>query len=91
VAITVGIPAPLRKITKDNVQIKSNGATVKELIDNLEKIYSGFKGNIYDEKGKARSFINIYVNDEDIRFLKKDLTPLKDGDEVLIIYAIAGG
>jgi molybdopterin synthase sulfur carrier subunit len=90
-AITVRIPTPLQKLTQDKPEVKSNGTTVKELINNLEKDYPGIKNRIYDEAGKVRRFINIYVNEEDVRFLKQDLTPLKDGDEVSIIPAIAGG
>ena len=66
-------------------------ANIKELIANLEENYPGIKERICDEKGQIRRFINIYVNEEDVRFLKQDETPLKDGDEVSIIPAIAGG
>jgi len=62
-----------------------------EMIEDLEKSYPGMKERLCDDKGSLRRFINIYVNEEDIRFLKMDQTPLKDGDEVSIIPAIAGG
>ncbi|PJC48686.1 MAG: molybdopterin synthase sulfur carrier subunit [Candidatus Omnitrophica bacterium CG_4_9_14_0_2_um_filter_42_8] len=89
--ITVRIPTPLQKITRNKAEIKSQGSNIKELIDNLEQDFPGLKDRICDEKGNVRRFINIYVNEEDVRFLKQDRTSLKDGDEVSIIPAIAGG
>jgi len=89
--IKVRIPTPLQKLTKDQAEVESKGSTVRELIDDLEKNYPGIKERICDEKGKVRRFINIYVNEEDVRFLKGDDTPVKDGDEISIIPAIAGG
>lgn len=90
-AVKIRVPAPLQKLTKNQVEIVANGANIKELIDDLEKNYPGIKERICDETGKVRRFINIYVNEEDIRFLQRDETPLKDGDVVSIIPAIAGG
>ena len=89
--ITVRVPAPLQKLTENQAEVQASGGNVKELIDNLERDYPGIKDRICDETGKLRKFINIYVNEEDVRFLKQDATPLKDGDEVSIIPAIAGG
>ncbi|NOX97216.1 MAG: MoaD/ThiS family protein [Nitrospirae bacterium] len=89
--IKVKIPTPLQKLTKNQAEVESEGKTVQELIDDLEKNYPGIKERICDEKGKVRRFINIYVNEEDVRFLKGDDTPVKDGDEISIIPAIAGG
>jgi molybdopterin synthase sulfur carrier subunit len=89
--ITVKIPTPLQKLTHNEAEVKSSGADIKELIDNLEKKFPGIKERICDETGKIRKFINLYVNEEDVRFLKLEDTPLKDGDEVSIIPAIAGG
>lgn len=89
--ITVRVPAPLQKLTQNQEEVQANGANVKELIEDLEKNFSGIKQRICDEKGCVRRFINIYVNGEDVRFLQQDQTPLKDGDEVSIIPAIAGG
>lgn len=89
--IIVRVPTPLQKLTKDQAEVKVGGANIRELIDNLEKNFPGIKERIYDEKGKLRRFINIYVNQEDVRFLQQDATSLKDGDEVSIIPAIAGG
>lgn len=90
-AIKVRIPTPLQKLTKDKDVVECSATNVKDLVDSLDKAYPGLKGRICDENGKIRRFLNIYVNDEDIRFLKMDQTPLKDGDEVSIIPAIAGG
>ena len=90
-AITIRIPTPLQKLTNDQAEVKATGATVKELVDDLEKYFPGIKERLCDETGKLRKFINIYVNEEDVRFLQQDQTPLKDGDEVSIIPAIAGG
>lgn len=89
--IKVRIPAPLQKLTQNQEEVKANGENVKELIEDLEKNFSGIKERICDENGNIRRFINIYVNGEDVRFLDKDETSLKDGDEVSIIPAIAGG
>ena len=89
--IKVRIPAPLQKLTKDKDVVECSAGTVNELMGALEKEYPGIKDRLCDENGKIRRFLNIYVNDEDIRFLEMDKTPLKDGDEVSIIPAIAGG
>jgi molybdopterin synthase sulfur carrier subunit len=74
---------------KNEVEIA--GSTVAEIIDNLGSAHPGIKERLYDEQGEVRRFINIYVNEEDIRFLTGKETPLKDGDQVSIIPAIAGG
>jgi molybdopterin synthase sulfur carrier subunit len=74
---------------KNEVEIAGN--TVAEIIDNLGSAHPGIKERLYDEEGEVRRFINIYVNEEDIRFLTGKDTPLKDGDQVSIIPAIAGG
>ena len=90
-AIKVRIPTPLQRLTKNQEEVSVEGATVQEIIMNLEKSYPGIRERICDEQGNLRRFVNIYVNEEDIRFLKGDKTALKDGDEVSIIPAIAGG
>ena len=90
-AIKVRIPTPLQRLTKNQEEVSLEGATVQELVVNLEKSFPGIRERICDEKGKLRRFVNVYVNEEDIRFLKGEQTPLKDGDEVSIIPAIAGG
>lgn len=90
-AIKVRIPTPLQSLTKDKAEVETKGADVRALIDELEKNYPGMRARLCDEKGVLRRFINIYVNEEDIRFLQMEKTSLKDGDEVSIIPAIAGG
>lgn len=90
-AVSVRIPTPLRKLTQDKDTVPASGATIQEIVDNLEKQYPGLKERLCDEKGELRRFVNIYLNDEDIRFAKGKQTSVKDGDEISIIPAIAGG
>ena len=90
-SIKVRIPTPLQKLTQDKAEVEVEAGNIKELIDNMEKSFPGIKERLCDEKGALRRFINIYVNEEDIRFLQRDDTLIKDGDEVSIIPAIAGG
>jgi len=89
--VKVRIPTPLQKITGGAGEIEGEGSSVKDVIDNLESKYGGFRERLYDEEGKLRRFINIYVNEEDIRFLDGENTTLNDGDDVSVIPAIAGG
>lgn len=89
--VKVRIPTPLQKITNNQAEVESKGSSVTELIESLERAYPGIKERICDEAGQVRRFVNIYVNEEDIRFLQREKTPLKEGDEVSIIPAIAGG
>lgn len=89
--VKVRIPAPLQKLTQNQNEVAAEAANIKELIIDLEKKFPGIQERILDENGKIRRFINFYVNDEDIRFLQQDDTLLKDGNEVSIIPAIAGG
>ena len=87
----VRIPTPLRKLTGGAEEVNAAGKNVGELIGELEKKYPGIKERICDESGSVRRFVNIFVKDEDIRFLQNLDTPIKDGDEVSIVPAIAGG
>ncbi len=89
--IKVRIPTPLRPMTGGKNEVEIAGNTIAEMIENLGTAYPGIKERLYDENGEVRRFINIYVNEEDIRFLTGKDTPLKEGDEVSIIPAIAGG
>lgn len=89
--ITVRVPTPLQKLTQNQGEVKVESKNIKELVEDLEKSFPGIKERLCDKTGKVRRFINIYVNEEDVRFLQMDDTPLKDGDEVSIIPAIAGG
>jgi sulfur-carrier protein len=88
---TVRIPTPLRKLTNGKEEVAASGATVADLITSLESQFPGIKERICDETGKVRRFVNIFANDEDIRFLKNLETPVKDSDEISIVPAIAGG
>ena len=89
--IKVRIPTPLRPLTKNQGEVEVSGTSIAEMIDNLNTSYSGLKDRLCDDKGELRRFVNVYVNEEDIRFLKGKNTILKDGDEVSIVPAIAGG
>ena len=89
--IKVLIPTPLQKFTKEQATIECSANNVQELIDALEADCPGIKARLCDEEGIPRRFLNFYVNAEDIRFLQNTETPLKDGDEVSIVPAVAGG
>lgn len=89
-AITVRIPTPLQRLTDGKADVEISAKNITELIDALEKYYPGMKERLSDG-GKVRRFINIYVNDEDIRFANRENTVLKDGDVISIVPAIAGG
>jgi len=89
--VNVRIPTPLRKLTKEKDIVQANGATIQDILDSLEKEYPGLKERICDEQGELRRFVNVYLNDEDIRFAQGKSTPVKDGDEISVIPAIAGG
>ena len=90
-AVKVRIPTPLMKLTDNQAEVSVEGGSISEVINNLENQFNGIKERICDENGSPRRFINIYVNEEDIRFLEAENTAVKDGDEVSIIPAIAGG
>lgn len=89
-AIKVRIPTPLHRLTNGKAEVECSAKTVAELVDVLEKDFPGMRERL-TEGGKVRRFINIYVNEEDIRFLDKEATALKDGDAISIVPAIAGG
>ena len=88
---TVRVPTPLQKFTNNQAEVQADGATVKEILANLESQFPGIQERLYDEQGKLRRFINFYVNNEDIRFLQGEETQVKDGDELSVVPAIAGG
>jgi sulfur-carrier protein len=90
-AIRVRIPTPLRKLTAGESTVEVDGKDIGEVIDHLENKYPGIKTRICDEANQIRRFVNIYVNEEDIRFKQGQSTALKEGDDVSIIPAIAGG
>ncbi|MEJ5338853.1 MAG: ubiquitin-like small modifier protein 1 [Aquificaceae bacterium] len=90
-AITVRVPTPLRRVTNGQGEVQVQAGTIREAIEKLEEAYPGFKERLVDEQGEVRRFVNLYLNDEDIRFLKGLDTELKDGDVLSIVPAIAGG
>jgi len=89
--LLVRIPTPLRSVTKGNAEVQAKGDTVGDLVEDLERQFPGLRERLMDDKGELRRFINVYVNEEDIRFLQGKTTALKDGDRVSIVPAIAGG
>ena len=88
--IKVRIPTPLQKLTGQG-EVQVQPGNIKDMIAQLEKNFPGMKDRICDESGKIRRFVNVYLNEEDIRFLNQEETQLKDGDEISIVPAIAGG
>jgi molybdopterin synthase sulfur carrier subunit len=90
-SVPVRIPTPLRKLTYNQEVVQVEGANVREVLNSLESAFPGLKERICDEHNNIRRFVNVFVNDEDIRFLQESDTPIKSGDEVSIVPAIAGG
>ena len=90
-AVIVRIPTPLRRLTQNLAEVETEGANIEGIIENLEANYPGMKERLCDEGGNIRRFVNIYLNDEDIRFLDGKSTAVADGAEISIIPAIAGG
>jgi len=89
--ISVRIPTPLRKFTGGAESVTASGGTVAAVVQDIEGRHPGLKERICDDAGKVRRFVNLYVNGEDIRFLSSLDTPVKEGDEISIVPAIAGG
>jgi sulfur-carrier protein len=81
----------MRKLTNEQETVQAHGANIGELIDDLEKTFPGIKERLCDQNGNVRRFVNIFLNDEDIRFLEDKGTAVKEGDEISIVPAIAGG
>ncbi|KRC46583.1 MULTISPECIES: MoaD/ThiS family protein [unclassified Nocardioides] len=90
-AVSVRIPTILRTYTGGESEVSANGANVAEILDDLDATYAGIKGRIVDEDGKLRRFVNVYVNNDDVRFEQDLATPTPDGAEVSVIPAVAGG
>ena len=88
---SVRIPTPLRKLTGDQEVVEVTGATIGEILNQLDTQFPGLGERICDEKGDVRRFVNVFLNDEDIRFLANKETAVKEGDEISIVPAIAGG
>jgi molybdopterin synthase sulfur carrier subunit len=87
----VRIPTPLRKLTNNEELVEVNAETIGGAISELQARFPGIQERLLDETGAVRRFVNVYVNEEDIRFLQNKETPVKSGDEISIIPAIAGG
>jgi molybdopterin converting factor small subunit len=90
-AVKVLIPTPLRQFTGKQPSIECNAATVGEALGNLMASFAELRKHLYTDDGRIRSFVNVYLNDEDIRFLDKENTRTKDGDTISIVPSIAGG
>ena len=89
-AVKVQIPTPMRQHTEGQAVVEASGATVQAVLDNLGQTYPGLTSRIF-EAGQVRRFVNLYLNEEDVRYLDNLATPVKDGDELAIIPAVAGG
>jgi molybdopterin converting factor small subunit len=85
------IPTPLRQFAEKNDTVEAEGATVGEVLASLTTRFPDLKKQLYSEEGKLRSFVNVYLNDEDIRYIKKDASPVAAGDTLSIVPSIAGG
>ena len=85
------IPTPLRQYTDKKETVEVNGATAGEVLGALTTSYPDLRKQLFTDEGKLRSFVNVYVNDEDIRYMQKDATPVKDADTLTIVPSIAGG
>jgi len=90
-AVKVRVPGPLRRLTAGESVVEVDGGTVAEALDALEKRYPGFRERLYDQEGQLRQFVNVYKNDEDVRFGSGLATPLQEGDDLSIVPAVAGG
>ena len=89
--VRVRVPTPLRKFTKGADEVTAQGNTIRALVEDLERQFPGIRERICDETGKIRRFVNVYVNGDDIRFLQNMETAVKEGDNISIVPAIAGG
>lgn len=90
-SVLVRIPTPLQKLVGDQAEVNVEASTLREAVQQLASQNEEFKTRLLDDSGELRRFVNVYVNEEDVRFLQKLDTPLKSGDEVSIVPAIAGG
>lgn len=90
-SVKVRIPTPLRKVTKDEAEVTAEGSNIRQVLDDLESQYPGLKERLCDDEGELRRFVNVYVGEEDIRFLQGLDTEVGDAELVSIIPAVAGG
>ena len=88
---TIHIPTPLRPFTDKQESVDVSGGTVGELLADLTTRYEGLRKHLYTDEGKLRNFVNVYLNDEDIRYLQREQTPVKPGDSLSIVPSVAGG
>jgi len=89
--VKVRIPTPLRKHTGQKAEVTAEGATIKEVFDHIDRLFPGFRQSLYEEDGTIKRFINVYLNDEDIRYIGGETAPVTSGNVVSIVPAIAGG
>ncbi|HKD65672.1 MAG TPA: ubiquitin-like small modifier protein 1 [Candidatus Binataceae bacterium] len=90
-SVRVRVPTPLRRFTAGNGEVAAAGASIKDVINDLESRHPGMRDRLLDEKGEIRRFVNIYLNGDDVRFLDQLNSAVKDGDDISIVPAIAGG
>lgn len=90
-AVRVRVPTPLRKFTAGAGEINAAGVSLKDVIEDLERNHPGLRERLLDENGQIRRFVNIYLNGDDVRFLDQLNSTVKDGDDISIVPAIAGG
>ena len=90
-SVSVRIPTILRSYTSGESEVSAQGSTLAEILDDLDASYSGIKGRILDESGQLRRFVNVYVGNDDVRFLDDLQTPTPDGSQISVIPAVAGG
>ena len=88
---TIRIPTTMRSLTGNKGEVRVAGATVGEVLKNLEQAHPGVGARVFDDKGAVRRYVNVFLNDEDIRFLQELSTPVAEGDRITLIPAIAGG
>ena len=90
-SVSVRIPTILRTYTGGESEVTARGGTLAEVLDDLDGSYNGIKGRILDESGELRRFVNVYVGNDDVRFLDNLATPTPDGTQISVIPAVAGG
>ena len=90
-ATKILIPTPLRPYTDKKEAVEAEGATIGELLADLTRKHAGLRAHLFNDQGKLRSFVNVYLNDEDIRYLQREQTPVSSKDTISIIPSVAGG
>ncbi|MFI5353050.1 MAG: ubiquitin-like small modifier protein 1 [Candidatus Binatales bacterium] len=90
-SVRVRVPTPLRKFTAGSEEVAAAGESIRSVIEDLERNHPGMRERLLDDKGEVRRFVNIYLNGDDIRFLDQLNSRVKDGDDISIVPAIAGG